>query len=65
MYNFCKTDCNELIQIKKNLLKHVCQYSEVLENAMYEECVCRGAPSIRIITNSGLDYNVKLGHYLS
>ena len=31
-------------------------------NAIYEECVCRGTPSIGIITNSGLNYDVKLGH---
>ena len=36
----------------------------ILPNALYEECVCRGTPSIGIITNSGLNYDVKLGHYL-
>ena len=33
-------------------------------NAINEECVCRGTPSIGIITNSGLNYDVKLSHYL-
>ena len=33
-------------------------------NAIYEECVCRGTPSIGIITNSGLISHHNLGHYL-
>ena len=33
-------------------------------NAVYKECICRGLPSIWIITNSGLNYVVKLGHNL-
>ena len=33
-------------------------------NAIYEECVCRGKPSIGIITNSGLISHHNLGHYL-
>ena len=36
-----------------------------MANAIYEGCVCRGTPSIGIITNSGLQYDMKLGHYLS
>ena len=42
-----------------NLLSFVDQ-----TNAMYEECVCRSTPSIEIITNSGLNYDLKLGQYL-
>ena len=34
------------------------------DNAIYEECVCRGTPSIENITNSGLNCDVKLGHFL-
>ena len=33
-------------------------------NVIYEECVCRGTPSIGIITNSGLILHHNLGHYL-
>ena len=29
-------------------------------NVIYEEYVCRGMPSIGIITNSGLNYDMKL-----
>ena len=33
-------------------------------NAIYEECVCRGMPSIEIKTGSGLISHHNLGHYL-
>ena len=53
---------SSLMLLVISVINCICEKKKV--NVIYEECVCRGTPSIGIITNSGLNYTVKLGHYL-
>ena len=54
----------KVLRIVCNILSHFKGILEpVCPNAIYGECVCRGMPFIGIITNSGLNYDDKLGHY--